>query len=163
MKLVITTPTAVAVSAENMVSLRAEDDSGWFGILPGHADFLTALAVSVVSWREIEEGRPVAAGDVRSSRRERYCAVRGGVLTVRGGDTVAIATREAVAGDDLERLEDEVLERFRSEADAEASARTGAARLHLAAVQRLMGYLRPAPQEMGTGHLRTARNHGGGG
>lgn len=163
MKLVITTPTAVAVSVENIVSLRAEDDSGWFGVLPGHANFLTALAVSVVSWREAENGPRQTAGDVLPSQPERYCAVRGGVLTVRGGETIAIATREAVAGDDLARLEDEVLQRFRSEADVEASARIGAARLHVAALQRLMGYLRPAPQETGAGHLRTARNHGGGG
>ena len=153
MKLVITTPTSVAVVVEDVVALRAEDDSGSFGILPGHADFISALAVSVVSWRE-RAGREPETG----RRRERYCAVRGGVLTVRFGN-VAIATREAAVGDDLDRLEGEVLERFRADADAEASARTGTARLHIAAVQRLMGYLRPAPQEMELGHLRTARNH----
>ena len=35
-----------------MSHLRAEDDTGAFGILPGHADFLTVLAVSVVTWRD---------------------------------------------------------------------------------------------------------------
>lgn len=148
MKLVITTPVSVIAEVEGIASLRAEDDSGWFGVLPGHADFLTALAVSVVSWRD-------------GGGKERYCAVRGGVLTVRGGQAVSIATREAVVGDDLGRLEDEVLERFRSDAEVEASARIGAARLHLAAVQKLIGYLRPMPQEFEPGHLRTARNHGG--
>ena len=40
---------------------------------------------------------------------EHHVAVRGGMLEVRGGDTIAIATPEAVAGDDLHRLETEVL------------------------------------------------------
>lgn len=157
MKLIVATPTAVAVSAPDVLSLRAEDESGWFGILPRHADFVTALALSVVSWRQ-----PVPSSTAAHAEfRERYCAVRGGVLTVRGGNAIAIATREAVVGEDLDRLEHEVLAEFRAGEEAEATARTGAARLHVAAVQRLMTYLRPAPQEVSLGHLRTARNNGG--
>ena len=40
----------------DVVSVRAEDASGSFGILPGHADFLTSLAPSVVRWRR-RDGR----------------------------------------------------------------------------------------------------------
>ena len=50
MRLLITTPTAVVIDDPNVVAVRAEDESGSFGILNGHADFLTALTVSVVSW-----------------------------------------------------------------------------------------------------------------
>jgi F-type H+-transporting ATPase subunit epsilon len=44
--------------------LRAEDASGSFGILPGHAPFLTALAISIVSWRKDDTKgfAPCAAG-----------------------------------------------------------------------------------------------------
>ena len=50
MRLTITTPLAIVVEADDVAHLRAEDETGAFGILPGHADFLTALAVSVASW-----------------------------------------------------------------------------------------------------------------
>ena len=51
MKLLVTSLGSVAVEVDDVVSVRAEDASGGFGILPGHADFLTALDASVVSWR----------------------------------------------------------------------------------------------------------------
>jgi F-type H+-transporting ATPase subunit epsilon len=49
-RLRIVTPLSVIVD-EDAAALRAEDASGAFGVLPGHAPFLTALAVSIVSWR----------------------------------------------------------------------------------------------------------------
>jgi len=51
--------------------------------------------------------------------------------------------REAVLGDDLIRLEDEVLKTFREKAAEERSARAGSTRLQLAAVRRIFEYLRP--------------------
>jgi len=130
MDLVITTPTAVAARVAEVAHVRAEDSSGAFGILPGHADLLTALAVSVVSWRD-------------GQGRESHCAVRGGVLTVGGGAHVAVATREAVVGDDLLTLERDVVTRFRQAREEEGEARAGAKRLQLAAIRHILGYLRP--------------------
>jgi F-type H+-transporting ATPase subunit epsilon len=138
--LVITTPTAVVVRNAAVTHLRAEDDSGAFGILPGHADLLTALSVSVVSWREADDD---AKADETGTGRERHCAVRGGVLTVSDGARIAVATREAVAGDDLAALERDVLTRFRQDRAAEGEARGGARRLRLAAVRHILSYLRP--------------------
>jgi F-type H+-transporting ATPase subunit epsilon len=138
--LVITTPTAVVARSAAVTHLRAEDDSGAFGILPGHADLLTALSVSVVSWREADDN---AKADENGTGRERHCAVRGGVLTVSDGARIAVATREAVAGDDLAALERDVLTRFRQERATEGEARGGARRLHLAAVRHILSYLRP--------------------
>ena len=129
MRLTVTTPLAIVIEASDVVHLRAEDDTGAFGILPGHADFLTALAVSVASWR-----------DDRGA--EHYVAVRGGMLEVRDGDTIAIATPEAVAGDDLHRLESEVLAKFRRQLVEEQSARTDAQRLYLAAIRQIARFLR---------------------
>jgi len=130
MKLRITIPTAVVVGLDDVAHLRAEDASGAFGILRGHADLLTVLETSVVTWR-------------RTGGSEGHCAVRGGVLTVSGGERIALATREAVLGDDLIRLEDEVLKTFREKAAEERSARAGSTRLQLAAVRRIFEYLRP--------------------
>jgi F-type H+-transporting ATPase subunit epsilon len=126
MNLSIVTPLAIVVD-EPVTSLRAVDASGSFGILPGHAEFLTRLAISVVSWTN-ENG--VA----------RYCAVRGGALRVTGAD-IAIATREAVPGDNLETLDREVLAHFRADLDVERSEHVRTTRLQLDLMRRIMGRL----------------------
>ena len=126
MRVRIVTPLAVIVD-EDADALRAEDDSGAFGILPGHAPFLTALAISIVSWRK--------------DAVERFCAVRGGVMTV--GPDVSIATREAVAGDDLDALDSEVLSRFLAADEDERTEHTETMRLQLNAIRRIMSRLQP--------------------
>lgn len=130
MRLTITTPLSVAVEEDGVLVLSAEDASGSFGIQPGHADFLTSLAVSVVSWR--------SSGGTR-----HYCAVRGGVLTVSGGTEAAIATREAVTGDDLATLDAAVLSRFQADAEADRVERVDSTRLQLSAIRQIVSRLRP--------------------
>jgi F-type H+-transporting ATPase subunit epsilon len=130
-KLTIGTPLARIVEVDGVVHVRAEDASGAFGIQPRHTDLLTALAVSVVSWR---------TGDGRHG----HCAVRGGVLTVHGGQEVGIATREAVLGEDLETLAGDVLDQLRSKHELEAEARVEATQARVAAIRRILEYLRPS-------------------
>lgn len=130
MRLTVTTPLAIVVDTEEVTSLRAEDETGAFGILPGHADFITALSVSVVSW-----------SDARQTRH--HLAVRGGMLQVREGQSIVIATREAVRGDDLRRLEADVVERFRREVVEERVAHSDAQMLYLAAIRQIYHALRP--------------------
>jgi F-type H+-transporting ATPase subunit epsilon len=130
MKLRIATPLSIVVAEDDVRVLRAEDASGSFGIQPHHADFLTSLSISVVSW----QGRDGA---------RRHCAVRHGVLSVSGGD-VAIATREAVVGDDMATLADSVLARFRADAETERAVHTDSARLQINAIREMVRHLRPA-------------------
>ena len=130
MRLVIATPVLIAADIDDAVAVRAEDATGKFGILDRHADFLTVLVISVLSWR-------------RRDGREGHCAVRGGVLSVSGGKAVSVATREAVVGTDLAKLEHEVLARFRRTGEEEKAARASSARLYLAAVRRMLTYLPP--------------------
>ncbi len=137
MKLRIVTPLEVAVD-EDFASLKAEDDSGSFGILPHHADFLTALAVSVVSWKN-------AGGEWN------HCAVRGGVLTVSGGSQVTVTTREAVRGADIEQLDATVLAKFRGEIETERVEHADATRLQLAAIRQIMQRLRRPESGLGSG------------
>ena len=132
MRLRITTPFALLIEEQDVTGLRAEDSTGSFGILPGHADFLTGLAVSVVSW-------------TRGDGSAGHCAVRRGILTVRGGDEIGIATREAVAGADLERLGAGVLAHLRSNEDEERVARTESMRLHMQAVREMIRHLGARP------------------
>jgi F-type H+-transporting ATPase subunit epsilon len=124
MRLVITTPMAVIADITDVVHVRAEDESGSFGILEHHDEFLTALAVSVVSWRQ-------------ASGREGHCAVRGGVLSVSGGKEVAIATRQAVMGDDLGHLADKVIAELKREAEQDEAAWTHSARMRLRVLREL--------------------------
>lgn len=127
MRLRIVTPLSVVVD-ENAESLRAADASGSFGIRPGHASFLTALAVSILSWRTAE--------------RERFCALRGGVLTVTGGTNVAIATREAIVGSDLATLDSDVLTRFQADANEERVEHVETMRLQMHAIRQMINGLR---------------------
>jgi F-type H+-transporting ATPase subunit epsilon len=129
MRLQITDPLTVVADHADVESIQAEDESGGFGILTGHADLLTVLTVSVVSWRHTDG-------------RRGYCGVRRGVLSVRGGSEIAIATREAQCGDDLDTLETSVMARFRANAEAERAGRTMAMRLHTQAIRRIVQALR---------------------
>lgn len=138
MRLHITTPFATVLDTDEAVHVRAEDATGTFGILRRHADFLTVLGVSVLTWR-----------DGRAS--EHYVALRGGVLSVRGGSSVTVTTAEAVTGEDLHRLEADVLTRFQHQADEERAAHTEAQQLHLAAIRQIMRLLRPEPGNAPTG------------
>lgn len=128
MKLVITTPIAVIVDEDDVLFVRAEDRTGAFGILPGHADFITALSVSVVAWRD-------------TGNETHFVAVREGVMTVDGGNLVRIATRQAVGEDTLLGLRAAVSEEFAAEQVAEEESKSSAARLHLAAIRQLQRYI----------------------
>ncbi len=134
MRLRIVTPFQIVVDEDRVRALRAEDASGSFGILPGHADFLTSLSISVVSWK-------VAGG------AQRFCAVRRGVLSVAGGREIAIATREAIPGDDFARLAETVLERFRADSELERQEHIESTRLQLVAIRQIMRRLRPEGRE----------------
>jgi F-type H+-transporting ATPase subunit epsilon len=143
MRLTVTTPLSVIVEAASVAHLRAEDETGAFGILPGHADFLTALTISVATWRD-QQGA------------EHHVALRGGMLQVRDGQSITIATREAIADDDLLRLESEVLAAFRRQTEDERAARTDAQRLYLAAIRQICRFLKSERSPAvpgGPGHL----------
>jgi F-type H+-transporting ATPase subunit epsilon len=129
MRLLVTTPTAIALDVDGVRHVRAEDRTGAFGIQQGHAEFLTVLAVSVLSYQD-------------AAAVERYVAVHGGVLRVHGGAAIEVATSEALAGDDLQALQQAVIARYRAEVEAEAKARTRATRLHLLAIRTVYRYVR---------------------
>ena len=130
MKLRIVTPLDVVVDQGGVTAVRAEDATGSFGILSGHADFLTSLAITVVRW---------TGGD----GRRRYCAVRGGVLSIAAGHDISVATREAVAGDDLATLDQTVLARFRADLETERAEKFESTRLQLSAIRQIVSHLRP--------------------
>ena len=132
--LTIATPARVLFDSTEVVALRAEDATGSFGILPGHAAFLTVLAPSVLRWH--------AADGI-----EQFCAVKEGVLRVSGGHEISIACREGVmgtSGKSLEVLEAQVDAARAAQLDAVRRARVDETRLHAQAVRQLLRYLRPS-------------------
>jgi F-type H+-transporting ATPase subunit epsilon len=130
MRLHIITPLSVVIDEDGVLALRADDATGSFGILPRHADFLTSLAICVVSWES-------------SNGMRHYCAVRRGVLSVDGGHDIAIATREAVPGDNLVTLDQTVLARFRADIETQRTEHVESTRLQLHAIRQIMSHLRP--------------------
>jgi F-type H+-transporting ATPase subunit epsilon len=131
MRLRIVTPLSILLD-QDIDSLRAEDASGSFGILSHHAPFLTALSISILSWRQ--------------GPTEGFCALRGGVMVV--GKTTQIATPEAVLGDDLATLDTQVLTRFRTEAEAERVEHVEALRLQMTAIRQMISRLQPRAQSL---------------
>jgi F-type H+-transporting ATPase subunit epsilon len=131
MRLRIVTPLAVVIDEGSVLAVRAEDATGGFGILPGHADFLTSLVISVVRWTGTDGVR-------------RYCAVRRGLLSVTAGREIAVATREAIPGDDIATLDETVLSRFRADIDLERTQRVESTLLQLNAIRQIVSRLRPA-------------------
>ena len=137
MRLLIVTPLEIVMAIDDVVDVRAEDPSGSFEIKSHHARLVTALSISVVTWR-------------RANGEELHCAVRGGVLSVER-DTVSIATREAVIDRDLDRLEHEVLARFRRAAEESTRARIDEERLRAAAIRNIQRLLHPNPRARSPG------------
>lgn len=130
MHLLVSSPSSVLVDTGDVVSLRASDASGSFGIQLGHADFLTVIPASVVEWRQ-------------SDGQWHYCAVRGGVLGVLDGQRIALACREGLLGRDLASLEPKVRSTGLARQEADRRARVEQTRLHAQAVRQLVKFLHP--------------------
>lgn len=126
LRLLISTPQQVLVDVA-IRSLRAEDASGSFGLLPGHVDFLTVLVPSVVRWTSVEG-------------QHGLCAVDGGVLCLEEG-LIELACRDGVLGDDLQQLEQRVLAAREQQRDLARRARVEHLQLHTRAVRQLVRYL----------------------
>jgi F-type H+-transporting ATPase subunit epsilon len=132
--LTIATPSRVLVDEAGIASLRAEDESGGFGVLPGHADLVSALPSSVVRWRG-------------PKGPWRYCVVGDAVFAVTGGARVDIACRSGLVGDDLDALMGQAEASRAAELDAARRARVEQTRLHAQAIRRLMRLLHPGAPE----------------
>jgi F-type H+-transporting ATPase subunit epsilon len=78
MKLKVWLPTEVLLE-EEVCRIKAEAENGWFGLLPKHVDFFTALVPGVMTFEPC--GKP-----------EEYLAIDRGIL-VKCGPEVSISTR----------------------------------------------------------------------
>jgi len=97
MKLRIVTPLDMPVDEDGVTSLRAEDPTGSFGILQGHADFLTSLVTGgteiSITTREAITGTDLATlehnvlarfqADIDTERAEKVSSTRVELLAIR--------------------------------------------------------------------------------
>lgn len=119
----------VLVDEQDVRAVRAEDASGGFGILPGHADLLTVIPLGVLRWRDRDDAL-------------HYCALRGGVLTMRDGCALSIAAREIIRGDDPVALEQATLAQMAQRQHEDDQARRQIRELELRALRELLRPLR---------------------
>ena len=102
----ITTPTRLVVS-ESVDEVVAPGIEGYFGVLPGHAPFLTTLGVGVVTYR--------------IGRDEHRLAVAGGFAEVRN-DKVIILADSAERPEEIDRAR---AERAKERAERRLAGRSG--------------------------------------
>lgn len=103
--------------------LRADGQAGGFGVLPNHADFVTALVPSVLML-------------VAEDGTERFFGIDEGLL-VKRNQHVSVVVRRGVLGDDLETLHQKVRDSFIEAEDDERVARSALSRLEADMVRRL--------------------------
>jgi len=97
--------TPVEMFERKIRAIRLKDQTGFFGIMKGHTDFLTVLERAICYYTD-------------ENNQEVFLALDGGVLNVKGG-SVTITTRDVFESSDAEKLsqiiEDTMLRRDASE------------------------------------------------
>ena len=101
----IATPTRLVVT-ESVDEIVIPGSQGYFGVLPGHAPFLTTLGIGELMYR--------------AGRDERYLAVSGGFAEVRN-DKVIVLADTAERPEEIDRAR---AERARERAEQRLSGRS---------------------------------------
>jgi F-type H+-transporting ATPase subunit epsilon len=102
--LLVVTPTGTLVD-DSAAEVYLKTMAGYFGILPRHADFATALTPGIFEYR--------AVGG------ERYYVAADGGAAVKQGAEIVVATGHGAASADLSEVERGVAERFEAIDDRE--------------------------------------------
>ncbi len=123
MTLKILLPTEVFLETE-VQKIVAEAGNGFFGILPRHIDFVTALVPGIFTYWDVEG-------------REYFIALDAG-LFVKCGQSVLVSARNAVRGDDLDKLVTMIEETFCVMDERARTARDTVAKMEADLVRRLV-------------------------
>jgi F-type H+-transporting ATPase subunit epsilon len=102
-KLNIVTPKQIL--EREITYIRFKDETGFFGIMKGHIDFLTVLVPSLCYYRDIND-------------REIFLAVDRGILNVREG-VVFLTSREVFESEDAESLSEKIDKTILKRAESE--------------------------------------------
>ncbi len=132
MRLRVLLPTRVLVDRE-VAKVLAEAADGHFGVLPRHADTVTALVPGILLYT------PADAGDAAAEPPEKLLGVDEGVL-VKCGETITVSVLNAVEGTDLATLEATVRSRYVELDEHRRVARSALARLEAGVVRRFVEF-----------------------
>ena len=122
-RLKILLPASVLVDRD-VIKIVAEAENGYFGVLPRHVDFLTALKPGVLAFEDSDGVECFVGHDV-------------GIFVKRGAD-VLVSTQKAVLGEDLVTLRGSIEREFKVLDERDRTARTALARLEVGLVRRFM-------------------------
>ena len=82
--------TPQKITEKRVKTIRLKDETGFFGIMKGHINFVTAIEPSLCYYLDEND-------------REVFLAVYGGIVSIKGG-MVTITSREIFESDDAEKL-----------------------------------------------------------
>ena len=116
-------PNKVLVE-EEAVKVVGEAVDGSFCVLPRHVNFVSALTPGILSY-------------LPSGGEEIFMAVDEGVF-IKIDDRAIVSVKNAIIGEDLDRLKETVRMRFKKIDEREKMARSALARLEAGAIRRFM-------------------------
>jgi F-type H+-transporting ATPase subunit epsilon len=128
-RLEIVTPSAMF--SRDITHIRLRDESGFFGIMKGHTDFMTVLVPSLCYFRD-------------SRGREVYLAVDAGFVTVRKG-VATVTSREVFEGNDPQKLAELIESTFEKRRKSEATLREMLGNIEKSFMEKMAGVLREFP------------------
>ncbi|MFP4477233.1 MAG: F0F1 ATP synthase subunit epsilon [Desulfatibacillaceae bacterium] len=131
MRLRILLPTRVFLDTR-VTKVVAEGSEGAFGILPGHADWVSAIVPGILVYVPEQAEAPS-----RDFVEEVFVAVDEGAL-VKVGRDLFVSVRDAVQGPDLGELERTVVEKYMQHDERERTAKTAMARIQAGFIRRFL-------------------------
>jgi F-type H+-transporting ATPase subunit epsilon len=122
-RLKVLLPTHIAIDCE-VEKVTAEAENGSFCLLPKHIDFAASLVPGILIYEQAGKG-------------EKFVAIDEGVL-VKRQDDVFVSSRDAILGDELERLSNQVQEEFTIKKEDRKKAETALAKMEANFVNNFM-------------------------
>ncbi len=128
-RLEVVTPSAMF--SRDITHIRLRDESGFFGVMKGHEDFLTVLLPSLCYYLD-------------SSGKEVFLAVDAGVFSVRDGVAV-LTSREVFESGDPQKLAELIESAFEQRRQSEATLREMLGNIEKSFMEKMIGFLREFP------------------
>ena len=123
--------TPAAMFSRDITHVRLRDESGYFGVMRGHADFITVLVPSLCYYQDSKGG-------------EVFLAVDAGTFTVRDG-VATITSREVFESSDPHELAELIESTFEQRRKSEASLHEMLGNIEKSFIKKMAAHLKGAP------------------
>jgi F-type H+-transporting ATPase subunit epsilon len=120
--------TPAAMFSRTVTHIRLKDESGFFGIMKGHVDFLTVLVPALCHYRD-EQGAEI------------FIAVDEGIFCVRGGEAT-ITSKAVFESSDAEALAELIESSFQERKRSEAALREMLGKIERSFIEKTAAFLR---------------------